>query len=606
MGQGAVIGTFAIVITVALFMYSAQLTSLETQEAQTESHASETARDLAMKGRKLVLARWLESAGALHATPFDSVSLSEGTVYVTDFNASDNMLDVTVRGVSAGAVHDVRSRYLWQDYELNPFQVKATSMDVYISPLATLGISTISIDDQSLTEIEDVLINDLKLSGSLAELDLGINDMADNLIHELQISGHTDIAINIIDAQDRSYFEQVNGMFFPDQVMQLVDNYISLNPSKETVINDVLSLPQTFGLSSGDGLLRVKDNLTIGDTLSGKGILIVEGDLIVNESGLLDWEGLILVQPPAENTNPKIDFGGTVDINGGFVVVHEGVPNTGHIDFTIMYDPSHQWLRGEGQVYPWWRHTHDFSGKKGNQVGFYSNQSGFTLHKNESRFYQLLNLVSPSSDLFLELYNVDNHGRAILSMKLAGRSMGSAPVASGFAPEVADPQNPYRTVLFNKSDIEHLDIDVTRISALRKMWDSKEEYPGCQDPSRKNDGPRCVATGHDRYGAFTLRLYEVTGSNELRWYDAALYWHRRLDEQDQFEQEMNDLLSHIKSPDYGLDIDFGDDFTFTANNDALSTLSSMTQGAPSGFTHTGTWHSHWTPDHPANPLKKDP
>jgi len=600
MGQGALIATVAVTVTMMLFLYTTQQTSLDTQEAQNEAYADKAARELANQGKKLALASWLESSGTSNIAPFNTITRNGGTIEVANFNMDGNVLDVTVRGTYDGTVHDVRSRYQWNSMGLNPFQIKAADLNFDIDAGANLDISSMTLDDQSLSELDEVLIQDLGLANNLGEIGLGIDNMQTNLNTSLKNSGNGNIGIDMIDSAQRAQLEQENGMFFPDQVEQAVNTYINANPGLETQTVPS-SMPTTFGLDTGNEILRVDGNLDITN-LEGKGILIVEGNLNVPPGSTLNWDGLILVKPPAENQNPQINFSGNVNLNGGLIALHDAMPNSGHMDITSFRDMSSSWSYAQGvdrKLWYWgwcFYHKHDFTSKYGNSIRYYANSSGDRIHEREHYLYETLQKLNSTDQIFFELSNTAAHGRGSLSMQLDGGDLLFYPVSAGFEPTLADPTNPFRSKTFQKSHLDYLHIDITRLSSLKKMWDTGSRYTGCTSTS----GPVCVGYNHNRMGTLTLSLYKMNGAMEQKLFEVSMYWHRRTDEIDAFEDSMEDLVSDLKAPTYGLDITIGSNVTFTGDPNSLSMLSAG--GGALGYVHLGTWHSHWSKDHPDNPL----
>ena len=474
--------------------------------------------------------------------------------------------------------------------------MRVPALNPTIDPLATLNINEIIIDDQSLDDLDAVLVDDLNLADSLGALGLGSSQIESELKSALTSSGHA-VGVDVINAADRALYEQENGLYFAQQVDQAVQAFSLLNPSLVQSVPDGSSVGSTFGISDGYEMLKVTGDLILSADFQGKGILVVEGNLIIPDGKNFDWEGVLLVKPPTENHNPKIDLSGNVNIEGSLIAIQEGLPNTGHMDFTVMNDPTGSWYTAHGAHTPWWQHTHDFSGSHGTQVVYQTNHLGVSDHDFASNFDQLMGSLSSSDSVYLEIYNPGNHGMGILSLDLVGQPATSNPVAAGFDPILANPVNQYITNGFKVSELEHLDIAITRLSSLRKMWDSDAGYPGCIST---DDGPNCVASSHDRHQALTLRLYVTSGGFTKRVYDTSLYWHRRQDEEEDFENEMNDLLTDIQSSNYGMDLNIGDTVTITENASAIASLGAF-GGTPIGMTHLGTWHRHWEPGDAGHP-----
>ncbi|MEM8484159.1 MAG: hypothetical protein AAF564_01360 [Bacteroidota bacterium] len=604
MGKVSIIAALVFSLIGFILLGNMQQATRETSEAQSDYHTGQLARELAVKGRKLIIAEWINLGGVTGTEPFTTISENGGTISVESYGADPtnaNVLDFTVRGIYEGAVHEIRTRYSWNNFTVNPLQITAPDMTTTIDPNANLDFPSITLDDQSLHELDEVLIDELQLANDLDHFNLGLSTLVADLENEIDISGHANtLGVSTVTETDRSSLNQQNGLFFPSQVEQAINNFLVAHPTAETVINGS-SIPSQFG-SGTDRVLRIDGNANFGADFAGEGVLIVEGNFEVPSGVNFTWDGIILVKPKETNLNPNIDLSGIVSINGGLVIIQEGIPNTGHMDLTINYDADASWGNQYGDQYPWWRHTHDFSGRLNTtQVGFESNINGFTVH-GQTKFGSLQNaLNSPTNDsLFLEILNPGSHGRAILTTDFTGFGPISYPLAAGFDPQIADLNNQYRSHIFHEGDLQHMDIAVTRISSLKKLWDTAEGYPGCND-SRYWDGPRCVGTDYNRFGALALRLYQIVDGAEKHLYDASLYWHRRQDEEEEFEEEMNDLISDIQSTDYGVNLNIGSDVTISINNNATAMLSGM-GNLPFGMTNLGTWHRHWEPGEAGNPL----
>lgn len=603
MGKAAVLGALAVTLTVMSLIYTSQETSRETQIVQSRAASNDVARELAHDGKKLILASWVEAQGALGSAPFQSINQDGGTITVTDFNVSASVMDVTVRAEYNGAVHDIRSRYQWNGYGLNPFQVKAADIDFEISPATELDFDKITLDDQSLKELNDVLISELGLAGSLAELDLGSGKILNNVKNKLNSQGKNQITIELIDAAQRAALEQENGLYFPDQVEQAISSYIASNPN---LLTTSPTAPTSFGDGSGTGILKITDDLTVSN-LTGSGILIVEGSLVVPTSATLNWDGIVLIKPPSDNFNPQIDFSGTVNINGGLIALHESMPNAGHMDVTTFRDMTGTWASSSGvdkklYYWPWCMyHKHDFTSAYGNNITYWANTSSKRIHESQIHFNDTLGKLSNSQEIFLEIFNPSTHGRGTLSLELTGEPMAVYPVSSGFEPSVAAPGNAYRTKNFTVNELKYLHIDINRLSSLRKMWDpSSGNYAGCST----NSGPLCVGYDYNRMNALTLRLYTVTSGTEKMVYEASMYWHRRTDEEAAFNDKMDALLDEIKSPDYGLDINLGSNVKIAADNSVLNMLSKLAGGTV-GYSHLGTWQKHWDELDANNPVSHE-
>ena len=437
MGKAAVLGALAVTLTVMSLIYTSQETSRETQIVQSRAASNDVAREMAQDGKKLILASWVEAQGSLGSAPFQSINQDGGTITVTDFDVSASVMDVTVRAEYNGAVHDIRSRYQWNGYGLNPFQIKAADVDFDISPQTELDFDKITLDDQSLQELNDVLISDLGLAGSLAELDLGSGKIKTHVEGELSGSGKGEMTIELIDAAQRAALDQENGLFYPDQVEQALSTYIASNPGLLTTRS---TPPSTFTSGDGKGILKITEDLNVS-SLTGSGILIVEGSMSVPSSATFKWDGIVLIKPPSSDFNPQIDFSGTVEINGGLIALHESMPNAGHMDVTTWRDMTGNWYSASGVDKKLWYwgwcmyHKHDFTSAYGNSITYWASSSSDRVHESQIHFNDTLGKLSSTQDVFLEIFNPSTHGRWHFEPGFGRRGDDGGPRCLRFRPD---------------------------------------------------------------------------------------------------------------------------------------------------------------------------
>ena len=603
MGKGALIIALAATFITLTVTNTTLITTRETQDVKNRSASNMMARDLALKGRKLVLSHWAGTEGSASSAPFQTLTQDGGTITVTSYSSASNIMDVTLRAEYDGAVHDIRSRYQWNPGgALNPFQIKAADIDFTISNQASLNIKELTLDDQSLAELDEVLIEDLSLGDDLSDFGLGMADMTSSLETSLTDNNHSGISINVVDTADRLQLEQEDGMFFPDQVETALAGYLATNPNKETTITNASSVPASFGTDAEGQVLRVTDDWTVSGNFTGEGILVVEGNFVVPQGASFDWNGLVIIKPPASNQNPQIDFSGVTNLTGGLIIMHEAMPNSGHMDVTTFRDYSGNWYSSTGvdKKLWYWRwcmyHKHDFTSAYGNNITYYSSTSSERIHESQIHFYDTIRRLAGSDDIFLQISNPTAHGRGTITLEIDGNARVTYPASAGFDPSIASASNPYRTQTFKVNDLEYFHIDINRLSSLKKMWDNGSRYPNCSSTS----GPLCVGYSYDRQGTLTFQLYKVSGASETKIYEATMYWHRRTDEIDAFNDKMEDLVSDLQSPSYGLDLNMGDNFTLTEDAGAISALNGG-GGGGRGVIHLGTWHTHWDPTDKTNP-----
>ncbi len=612
MGKVSIVAAIAFSFIGYILLENMQQASRETDVRQGDYLSSQVARELAIKGRKLILANWIESGGTSFALP-DTIYESGGNISFNpaEFSIVGDVIDFKVRGVYNGAVHDIRSRFQFATFGANPLQIKAAELDLSIDPGADLGIDAITLDDHALNELHGVLVEDLILGSSLGDFGLGFEMLQNEINQELEDAGYANlINLTLMEEADRNLYDGQNGMFFPDQVLQSINDHVIEHPSSQTIIADGGSMPSDFGLT-GPSVLRVEGDLSVPaySDVSGTGILVVEGNLIVEDNAIFNWDGLIVVSPPSDNLNPQINFIGETNLNGSLVLLQETIPNSGHMDVTTFRDYSGAWSSPFGvgkyqSFWPWWLfHTHDFSSIEGNSVVFYAPTAAERIHEDRLHLDETLQSLDANEEVFLELYNSGSHGRGILTLDIAGQPEKAHPVAAGFDPSLASVGDAYRSQNFKASELERLRIDVTRLSSLRKMWDNTETpFPDCNIWGGVM-GPICVAETHYRQNALTLRLYKDNAGAPKRIYETTLYWHRREDEEEQFESEMDAYVDSLNSDNFGVDLTFGDSTSFHMDDTVLQVLSGFGGGATMGLHNLGTWHRHWQSDDPNNPYQ---
>ncbi len=609
MGKGAIIAAVFVVFTTMTMLFNSQMQSKETDDRELEQQSNQLSRELAMVGRKLVLADWIESNGANTSPPFNVVNRDGGRIfmdpagYIMTPGTSENQVDFTVRAEYDSTLHEVRSRFSWSNLALNPVQLKVADLTPTIEFGAELDFDNIVIDDQSLLDLEDVLITDLAWGTDLSDFGLGYTPIETALRSALDGAGYNATSINQIDQAARDLYSTQDGIFFPDQVNQAVTEFALNYPAQHQVFSDASTLSGTFGIEDGYEMLTIEGDMVLGSDFQGHGILVVEGDLIVPSGISFDWEGIVLVKPPA--LSASIDFSGNVNIEGSLVALQESVPNTGHMDLSIYRDTNGFWATPQGaevvdqEVL---KHTHNYTKHEGNYVVFHSDDPLAPDHDSYSKFDNTLNGINPADSVFFEIFNSGAHGLGLIKMDLTTGTPVIQRVNSGFDGAVRDPGNAFRTRPIPVSELEHFDIIIPRLSSLKKMWDTDDNYPGCDSA----DGPRCVWRDYNRYGALTIRIYTHNAVSDKMIYGASLYWHRQNNEEEieEFEDEMTELVADLQSDDYGLDLNIGANTTIKGDIGAIVSLPAFSSGFGSlGVQHLGTWHRQWDRDDPQNPLR---
>ncbi|MDZ4701479.1 MAG: hypothetical protein SH809_17335 [Rhodothermales bacterium] len=603
MGKGAVIAALALAVLIVTLQNSSRLTNLEA-EAHTSTHQNSlVARDMALEARKVVLSHWVSTNGTGMHAPFDSVEQAGGSYRILNYTRNGNGLDYTVLAEYRGTAHEIRSRYEWNTYAAQGLQVKAANLNVEIAPLATLDVDYVVLDDQSLHDLDTMLVAELGTIDSLGQIGLGWSDLQNDLSSALSNSGHLLVDILPVTQIERDAYDHSSGVYFPDQVSQAVASYVGSYPEKNQVVTDIADVGASFGAADGYEVLTVKGDVTLSNDLSGVGVLVIEGNFRVLPEITFDWTGIVLVRPPSTNLNPYVDLGGLVTISGSLVAMQEGVPNFGHMDVSVLRDYSGVWSLPSGQDGLYYSHVHDYSGIHGWQVLFRTDGVP-AVPLSATKFNAFLSAYNPAAEIYLELFNANFHGRALLTMELADGERYAYPVAAGFDPNLRSAGSAYVSQPFRIKDLVYLDIVVTRLSALNRLWDSEDAYPNCAYNSitkTRTWATNCTWGTPDRMGDLTLRVR--LGDGKLV-YEAPLYWHRRRDEIEDFKEEMADLLDTITSADYGLDLTIGPDVSLSTNAAAIATMGAF-GGNALGLIHLGTWQRAWAAGESGNPVNHD-
>ena len=601
MGKGALIAAVFVIATTMTMLFNAQLQTRETEEREYERQANHVARELAMEGRKIVLSNWILSNGTQSSWGLGPINRDGGRILVNSMGMFNDTLDFTVQADYDSTVHQVRSRFTWTDFTLNSFQLKSWKINPNISSSAQLNLgASLALDDQNIEDLEDILVDDLGLVSSLSDIGIDWSTMVTNVETELNNKGHTHLTPLLeIDALYRQDKESLNGIFFPDQINQVVTEFALGNPSLHQTVSDFGGLGADFGISDGYQMLTIQGNLNVASNFSGKGILVVEGDLVVPSGVDFNWEGIILMKPPVSDMNPVLDLSGNVNIEGMFVSLQE-VLNAGHMDLSVMRDVSGVWSLPVGadiQDQDILKHTHDYTSQQGNYVVFHSDRASAPNHEGYTKFDQTLSMLNAGDEIFFELFNHTAHGMGLVQIDLVGQDPVFQSVPAGFDSTLALSGNVYRTQSFPVGDLEHFDITVTRLSSLKKMWDDGNNYPGCSYSS----GPHCVWHDFNRYGSLTIRLFSTNGGVDKKVYEASLYWHKRTDEDEDFNDAMNDLISDLQDSSNGFDLIVGDSTRIKADLGSILNLDPFS-GIDFGAKHVGTWHRQWAPGEAGNPL----
>ncbi|HEX8386117.1 MAG TPA: hypothetical protein VF576_08035 [Rubricoccaceae bacterium] len=349
-------------------------------------------------------------------------------------------------------------------------------------------------------------------------------------------------------------------------------------------------------------IVRVTGPLTVpaGATLTGNGMLVVEGDLTV--AGTLRWDGLVLVTTPAQRVAVRLP--GTVEVRGSLLVDQEAPPPGGHTDLTVLRDLSGTWPTPAGTAgdYPWaLRHTHRIEASIPDRT-FHFAESASDRHEPATRFEETLARVG--GPVFLRLVNTENHGASRLRLRLGGADLaGSA--ASGFPAGLARPGDAHATRDFAPADLTDLTVEVRSLRMLAHLSDREpsaverwmaEWMPG----GRCSNRPACVGQLRGRDEALTLQVVRAGGpgaADDRVVYEAALYWHTKDPGHPEFAQEQAAdarwRADVAAGTGYGARLELGPDAALRFSLPRMAPIAARLGLAGDAVTHVGTVSRHW-------------
>ena len=87
MGKATLIATIAIGFMALLLQNNATSTEHEIDVQNASQQKNMAVRELALEGRRLVLANWMASNGAQSSSPYASLNRNGGVISVTSYNS---------------------------------------------------------------------------------------------------------------------------------------------------------------------------------------------------------------------------------------------------------------------------------------------------------------------------------------------------------------------------------------------------------------------------------------------------------------------------------------------------------------------------------------
>ncbi len=338
-------------------------------------------------------------------------------------------------------------------------------------------------------------------------------------------------------------------------------------------------LPDAAFGSTADGtrITFFGGDLTVTGSLTGHGVLLVDGALRVEPDARLHWNGLVIVH--GTDAVLPVELDGAVAITGMMVVVHEAFPPGGHLDVSVYRaqagmtdgvpegDRSEQ-ASGWNAVHPWHQHTHAFditpaAAPRGDHV-YFMKDGGAGVHEAQVQFRTFLQRFG-DEPVYLSFANADHDGYARIALDVAGAEGTGGPlratVQGGFG-DFASAASGRRSKTFPASALRAFDLDVLSLRRLRKAFDD----PSC------GDWPRCIGRDWNRAGALAFRVHRA--SDHARLYEATFYWHMKEREKALHQAEEAAWREKIRGGDaFGAHLRLGPDVRLTFDIAEVAELS---------------------------------
>lgn len=322
------------------------------------------------------------------------------------------------------------------------------------------------------------------------------------------------------------------------------------------------------GRKSDDRIVVVEGPLTVPDKakFSGKGILIVRGDLVVR--GKLDWDGLVLVTDPAGPTVSQkrlVDFeDGDVTIKGAMMVDQQAPPPGGHTDLTVNRSVSGVWGQPAGEAVggkPWLQHTHRIDFVIPEVRTFYFAERGRDRHEAYTRLRQTLAAVAtkdPGAKVYVRFKNHRNHGAALFTLRADGEIYQGS-VGAGFGPR-SRPGDGWASPAFAPDALNDLIVDVRSLRLLAHLVNGERPTSPAWTGGTCPDRPVCVGGLADRDGALAVQV--VRDRDDAVLYEGSVYWHTKEDGHAESRQEADADAAwraaiRAGTAPYGAEIRFG-------------------------------------------------
>ncbi|MEM6784364.1 MAG: hypothetical protein AAF624_11605, partial [Bacteroidota bacterium] len=537
MGRFLVLIVVVAAATTASTLLRDTSTRLGAQGKQAATHDLALAREAADAAHTAVLTAMLRGGQLNSDLPLDQTFEIDGRdVRIDRFETRSDTVYFTVTGLSGGSEHTISSSYLVSDVDFpGPLWVDAPYATATLSPLATIT----GLDDEG------------GMRASYLDYSKLYDYRLDDILSPATLVSDFQGALNIptgsrrgLDA--RKGLEPVLDLYKTPSLVELYGDILSAFNSEDVSFGSATTLPssQTYGQRGSRSvrdarIVQVEGDLRIPSavTLEGNGVLLVEGNLVVE--GALLWDGLVYVRSFEQELGVTAT-GGTVEIRGALIVEQEAPPPGGHMDLTIYRDMTGQWTQPSGEIdmysNAWTKHTHRSERVIPDRRVVLLDRDGGNPHEAYTRFAETLGNLSATDLIFFEFDNLAYDGLA--NFRLAAEdTLRVGSINGGFGGFSANDVTQHRTRTFEVQEVDELVVDVQSLRLLKHHFDDEvttdpeadctwNTYPwqtGCV-PLNWPFNTKWLA---DRGGALRVKLYRETLVAEEFLYEAVFYWHRR-------------------------------------------------------------------------------
>ncbi|MEL6612743.1 MAG: hypothetical protein AAFQ53_11660, partial [Bacteroidota bacterium] len=537
MGRFLVLIVMVAAVTTATTLLRDSSTRLDTQRKQAATHDLALAREAADAAHTAVLTAMLRGGQLNNDLPLaETFEIDGRSVRIDRFQTSGDTVYFSVTGLSGGSEHSIASSYLVTDVDFpGPLWIDAPYATANIDPMATIN----GVDDEGALRasyLDYSKLYDYRLNNILSAATM-VNDIQSSL----NMAAGTRQSLDA-----RQDLDSVLGQFSTPSLVELYGDILSAFTAQDVQFSasTKISSNQTYGQRGSNSVrdarfVRVEGDLGIpsGLTLEGNGVLLVEGNLIVE--GTLRWDGLVYLRSFEQEVRMDVSTG-TAVIRGALIVEQEAPPPGGHMDLTIYRDMTGQWTQPSGEIdmysNSWTRHTHRSERFMPDRKVMLLDRPGGNPHESYTRLSETLSNLSPTDQVFFEFDNLNYDGLANFRL-FAEDTLRIGSINGGFGGFAASNVTEHRTRPFQVQDIDGFEIDIRSLRLLKHHFDDEPTTDPEADCTWNtypwNTG--CVPLNwpfntkwlYDRGGALRVKLYHETLLSEDLIYEAVFYWHRR-------------------------------------------------------------------------------